>query len=594
MPVPGPRPVVWAPRARVIEVLVPYDAYEEPEHMPLRLVGAGQPGYWGADTVLGHGTDYGYSVDGGPLLPDPRSVWLPQGIHGPTRVFDPAFEWTDGTWSPPDLSTSVLMHVDVETFTPEGTLDAAARLLPAVAELGVHGVELAPVAAFDPALGPSHGVRLYSVHEPYGGPRALQRFVDAAHAAGLAVVLDIPYRWAVADELGLEAYGPYLQGGGRPRPPRPDVGDAGEHALQAMRPRTGQVPLDRPRTGPIQMRTGQVPSIGTRAGKVPSAPTVRTDYVGDRINLDGSGSRGPRDFLVDDARHWLREYHVDGLVLDVDALVDRSPTPFLGELADHVVALGEQLDRRFSLLVDGPGRSDRLTSILLRILSGPGKSEDIQALQMLADLVHPSVRRASRQNGGGRRRMRSGAAVVEDITRLPATQLTVPWAGEESPATALLAVDDVDIRASVLATVVLAGNPLVLDTVHTPVAPRNESEQRLARWARELIAIRHSVAEELDLPLEIRSTADRSVIVVLRGTLAFVLNTGHGLAALRLGSLLRPADGAVQAPLPGSFRLAAAWEPGATRLVGDTLTVPPRMTAVLRAENPTHPTTRRR
>lgn len=594
MPVPGPRPVVWAPRARVIEVLVPYDAYEEPEHMPLRLVGAGQPGYWGADTVLGHGTDYGYSVDGGPLLPDPRSVWLPQGIHGPTRVFDPAFEWTDGTWSPPDLSTSVLMHVDVETFTPEGTLDAAARLLPAVAELGVHGVELAPVAAFDPALGPSHGVRLYSVHEPYGGPRALQRFVDAAHAAGLAVVLDIPYRWAVADELGLEAYGPYLQGGGRPRPPRPDVGDAGEHALQAMRPRTGQVPLDRPRTGPIQMRTGQVPSIGTRAGKVPSAPTVRTDYVGDRINLDGSGNRGPRDFLVDDARHWLREYHVDGLVLDVDALVDRSPTPFLGELADHVVALGEQLDRRFSLLVDGPGRSDRLTSILLRILSGPGKSEDIQALQMLADLVHPSVRRASRQNGGGRRRMRSGAAVVEDITRLPATQLTVPWAGEESPATALLAVDDVDIRASVLATVVLAGNPLVLDTVHTPVAPRNESEQRLARWARELIAIRHSVAEELDLPLEIRSTADRSVIVVLRGTLAFVLNTGHGLAALRLGSLLRPADGAVQAPLPGSFRLAAAWEPGATRLVGDTLTVPPRMTAVLRAENPAHPTTRRR
>ena len=265
---------------------MPYDPYEEPEHMPLRLVGAGEPGYWGADSVLGHGTDYGYSIDGGPLLPDPRSVWLPQGIHGPTRVFDPAFEWTDGAWSPPDLSTGVLMHVDVETFTPQGTLDAAAELLPTVAELGVHGVELAPVAAFDPALGPSRGVRLYSVHEPYGGPRALQRFINAAHALGLAVVLDIPYRWAVADELGLEAYGPYLTGGsGRPRPPRPDVGDAGEHALQAMRPRTGQVPLDRPRTGPIQLRTGQVPSIGTRAGKVPSAPTVRTDFVGDRINL---------------------------------------------------------------------------------------------------------------------------------------------------------------------------------------------------------------------------------------------------------------------------------------------------------------------
>ena len=584
MPVPGPRPVVWAPRARIIEVLVPYDPYEEPEHMPLRLVGAGEPGYWGADRVLGHGTDYGYSVDGGPLLPDPRSVWLPQGIHGPTRVFDPAFEWTDGAWSPPDLSTGVLMHVDVETFTAAGTLDAAAELLPAVADLGVHGVELAPVAAFDPARGPARGVRLYSVHEPYGGPRALQRFIDAAHAAGLAVVLDIPYRWAVADELGLEAYGPYLTGGGgRARPPRTDVGDAGEHSLQTMRPRTGQVPVDRPRTGPIQLRTGHAPTMGTRAGKVPSAPTVRTDYVGDRINLDGSGSRGPRDFLVDDARHWLREYHVDGLVLDVDALVDRAPTPFLVELAEYVVGMGEQLGRRFSLLLDGPGRSDRLTTILLRILSGPGRTEDVQALQMLADLVHPSVRRATRQNGVRPSRVRSGANVVEDITRLPAAQLTVPWTGEKSPATALLGVDDVDIRASVLATVILAGNPLVLDTVHAPVVVRNENDRRLVRWARELIAIRRGISDELDLPLEVRATADTSVIAVLRGSMAFVLNTGHGLAALRLGSLLRPTEGAAKRPLPAAFRLAAAWEPGATRLLGDTLTVPPRMTAVLRA-----------
>jgi hypothetical protein len=250
--------------------------------------------------------------------------------------------------------------------------------------------------------------------------------------------------------------------------------------------------------------------------------------------------------------------------------------------------MGEQLDRRFSLLVDGPGRSDRLTTILLRILSGPGKTEDIQALQMLADLVHPSVRRATRQNSqnsGRRTRVRAGASVVEDITRLPAAQLTVPWAGEESPATALLGVDDVDIRSSVLATVILAGNPLVLDTVHAPVVPRNENERRLVRWARDLISIRHDISEELDLPLEIRSTADRSVIAVLRGSLAFVLNTGHGLAALRLGSLLRPAEGAGKAPLPGAFKLAAAWEPGATRLVGDTLTVPPRMTAVLRAES---------
>ncbi len=128
-----------------------------------------------------------------PALPDPRSAWQPHGVHGPSRTFDPGrFAWTDDDWPGPRSGTGVLggvvYELHVGTFTSEGTLDAALARLDHLVDLGVDVVELMPVAAFPGRWGWGYdGVDLWAVHDGYGGPAALQRFVDACHARGLGV-----------------------------------------------------------------------------------------------------------------------------------------------------------------------------------------------------------------------------------------------------------------------------------------------------------------------------------------------------------------------------------------------------------------------
>lgn len=519
---PGPRPILWAPRAHTVDLVLPRPDGTVERH-PMRLVGAHRPGYWGADDELEDGTAYGFSVDGGPPVPDPCSAVLPDGLNGYTRAFDAAFDWTDGDWHGVDLTRGVLLHVDVATFTPEGTLDAAAAHLSRVAELGASGVELSPIAAFDPDLGPERGVRLLAVHEPYGGPRALQRFVDAAHGVGLAVVLDAPHRWAVADSLGLASFGPYSAG---------------------------------TRIGP------------RRIGARPAAPGTDSP----RINLDGSGSRGPRDFLVADAERWFRDFHVDGMLLDVEALLDRSAIPFLGELADEVLVLTEQLGRRLTLLTDGPGRSDRLTTAVDRILAAPGDPTRVDDLRRLAELVFPGARRAMHQPSTQRRvqtaTLRASSILVGDLTRLPAAALTVPW-----QATGASTAPDADGRACLLTFALLAGTPLVLDTEHVPLTESGPEAVRMVGWARRLVDLRREIGDEIGLPVEIHG--DDHSPIVRRGRTALVLSASDGTAVIDLDAALPGGAGA--------WELVAAWKPGSTSLEKGRLTVPGRSTAVLRA-----------
>ena len=119
----------------------------------------------------------------------------PHGVHGPSRVVDPsAFTWTDQGWHGLPLAGGVIYELHVGTFTADGTLDAAIERLDHLAELGVDLVELLPVNAFSGRYGWGYdGVALYAVHDAYGGPEALARFVDAAHARGLGVILDVVY-----------------------------------------------------------------------------------------------------------------------------------------------------------------------------------------------------------------------------------------------------------------------------------------------------------------------------------------------------------------------------------------------------------------
>jgi maltooligosyltrehalose trehalohydrolase len=260
---------VWAPYATRVDLDLDTDAGGRRTPM---LPGSG--GWWHGPDLL-PGSDYGFVLDGGDeVLPDPRSPWQPDGVHGRSRTVDHnAFHWTDRAWARPSLADLVIYELHVGTFTPEGTFDAAVERLPYLHELGVGAVELLPVNAFSGAHGWGYdGVGLWAVHDPYGGPDGLKRFVDAAHAHGLAVILDVVYNHLGPSGNYLDRFGPYF--------------------------------TDKYRT--------------------PWGPAV---------NYDDAGSDEVRAFVVGNALMWLRDYHCDGLRLDaVHAIYDQSALHIVEEI----------------------------------------------------------------------------------------------------------------------------------------------------------------------------------------------------------------------------------------------------------------------
>jgi maltooligosyltrehalose trehalohydrolase len=252
-------------------------------------------GWWERQVVEAHhGTDYAYSVDGSDPLPDPRSPWQPDGVHGFSRVFDAdRFEWNDDSWTGRDVRGAVFYELHLGTFTLEGTLDAAAEHLDYLAVLGVEVVSLLPIAAFPGVHGWGYdGVDLYAVHEPYGGPEALQRFVDRCHVAGLAVCLDVVYNHLGPSGNYLASFGPYF----------------------------------------------------TTRHSTPWGPAV---------NLDDAGSTEVRRWICDNALRWFRDFHIDVLRLDaVHALVDDSPTHLLQQLSTETAALSKELGRPLGLVAE--------------------------------------------------------------------------------------------------------------------------------------------------------------------------------------------------------------------------------------------------
>jgi malto-oligosyltrehalose trehalohydrolase len=290
---------VWAPAAARAEAEVAGQRY------PMARDAAGPAtGWWSADVSdVAAGIDYGFRLDDGDLLPDPRSPRQPFGINGPSRTYDhSAFAWTDRSWRGGPLHGSVLYELHVGTFTPEGTFDAAIGRLDHLRHLGVHTVELMPVAAFPGQHGWGYdGICLWAVYEPYGGPDGLKRFVDACHARGLAVLLDVVYNH-VGIGNRLADFGPYF----------------------------------------------------TEAHVTPWGPAV---------NLDQPGSDEVRAFLIGNALMWLRDYHLDGVRLDaVHALEDHRALHFLEELAAEVQALAALLNRELVLVAESDLNDPRLVT----------------------------------------------------------------------------------------------------------------------------------------------------------------------------------------------------------------------------------------
>ena len=191
---------VWAPRVESLALRIRGEdiPLRDPDHL----------GVYEVEVEAEHGEDYFYVVDGAEL-PDPGSRWQPEGLRGPSRVFDPrplpAFD-------PPAAEDLVLYELHAGTFTPEGTFDSAIEKLGALAELGVNAIELMPIGEFPGRRGWGYdGVYLSAAQSSYGGPEALQRLIEAAHSHGIAVILDVVYNHLGASGVkAMEAFGPYF------------------------------------------------------------------------------------------------------------------------------------------------------------------------------------------------------------------------------------------------------------------------------------------------------------------------------------------------------------------------------------------------
>jgi maltooligosyltrehalose trehalohydrolase len=261
---------VWAPAARrTVEVEL-----DGARRVPLEAEG---DGVWsGTVAEAGPGTRYAFRIDDSGPFPDPYSRSQPDGVHGPSAVVDPnAFVWHDAGWPGLHIQGLVIYQLHVGTATPEGTFEALIGELPRIKALGVNTIEPLPVAAFPGSRNWGYdGVDLFAASHVYGGPDGLKRLIDAAHAVGLGVILDVVYN---------------------------HLGPDGNYLRQF-------------------------------------SPTYFTDRYqtpwGEAINYDGPDSQWVRRLVTDNACQWLGEFHADGLRLDAThAIHDTSEPHILAELS---------------------------------------------------------------------------------------------------------------------------------------------------------------------------------------------------------------------------------------------------------------------
>lgn len=225
------------------------------------------------------GTEYLYRIDGEKNRPDPASHFQPHGVHKSSSVVDHDFAWEDERWSGIPFRDYVIYELHVGTFTPEGTFEAILPRLDDLTELGINAIEIMPVAQFPGERNWGYdGVHPFAVQNSYGGPQAFKRLINECHKRNIAVILDVVYNHLGPEGNYLRDFGPYFT----------------------------------------------------------------SKYVtpwGEALNFDGPFSDEVRRYFVQNALHWLQNYHIDALRLDaVHAIYDSSAVPFLRELAESVEA----------------------------------------------------------------------------------------------------------------------------------------------------------------------------------------------------------------------------------------------------------------
>lgn len=289
---------VWAPHADRVSVQV-----SEAREGPVALE-RGERGYFESTVSgIGPGARYHYVLDGRTHRPDPASRWQPDGVHQPSAVVDPnAFRWTDHEWRGVPLEDLIIYELHTGTFSAAGTFEAVvAHLNYLKHEVGVTAIELMPVAQFPGARNWGYdGVYPFAPQASYGGPDGLKTLVNACHAQGLAVILDVVYNHLGPEGNYLGCFGPYF--------------------------------TDR----------------------------YRTPW-GQAINYDGPDSDEVRHFFLSNALYWVTEYHLDALRLDaVHGIYDFSAVHILQELAEAVHAEARQLRRAVHVIAESDLNDSRL------------------------------------------------------------------------------------------------------------------------------------------------------------------------------------------------------------------------------------------
>ena len=288
---------VWAPLLEKVAVEI---VAPQKRLIPMEPQGRG---YWqttASDIVPG--TLYLYQLEEKTTRPDPASYFQPQGVHDCSQVVDHSrFNWKDGDWAGIPLENLIIYELHVGTFASEGEFTAIIPRLPQLKELGINALELMPVAQFPGERNWGYdGVYPFAVQDSYGGVDGLKQLVDACHQSGIAVILDVVYNHFGPEGNYTRDFAPYF------------------------------------------------------------TDKYQTPW-GSAINFDDAHSDGVRNFFIENALYWFREYHIDALRLDaIHAIYDFSAKHFLTELAEKVNEFSQQQGRQFYLIAESDLNDSRI------------------------------------------------------------------------------------------------------------------------------------------------------------------------------------------------------------------------------------------
>ena len=278
---------VWSPDRE--EIII--DLLDSNRQVPMSKTPGG---YHLAITDGKAGERYQYRVDAGPGRPDPATRFQPDGVHGPSQIVDATFAWTDDPWRGVDRNDLIIYELHVGTFTEQGTFASAIARLDELVDLGVTAIELMPLAACPGKWNWGYdGVHLFAPSANYGTPSDLKQLIDAAHAKGLAVILDVVYNHLGPEGNYLAEFGSYLS-----------------------------------------------PHHTTPWGRAPNFD-------------DPDHGRQLRRFFVANAIHWLEEYHFDGLRVDaIHCMLDDSQQHVASQISGAVADWTKQTGRPAMLIAE--------------------------------------------------------------------------------------------------------------------------------------------------------------------------------------------------------------------------------------------------